>query len=225
MALQKSIIGVPGVPASSFHYIWETQITYPQVGQSWEPKVRVQIYSWENEDSMHNGGPIVYNWVLPSQASEGFSIPIEEIGNLEQYLATTEGSPFYGSQVVVSSNPMSLESLKRKKHAEINKEMNTRVYATLEMPFGVVDCDEKSQAKITQLVVLAQTLLASGHPVTIDFTLANNSVVELNAEQIIQMYMAGAQREQKLRAIRADLRVDIDAATSAEEVAQITWPF
>jgi len=55
---------------------------------------------------------------------------------------------------------------------------------------GVFDSDEAARINITGAVVMAQVAIAAGSPFTMSWKLANNSLVALNAQQMISVGVA-----------------------------------
>lgn len=64
----------------------------------------------------------------------------------------------------------------------------------------------------------------ASEPWSIDWTLADNSVVTLNSSQMIEMAMAMRQAISDLWAASEQLRSQIEAATTPEQLAAIAWP-
>ena len=57
--------------------------------------------------------------------------------------------------------------------------------AVLPTPYGVFDCDPVSRNSITDAVLMLQTLAGMGQTPTIDFTLADNTVVVMSLESMV----------------------------------------
>jgi len=120
-------------------------------------------------------------------------------------------------------DPRILADFKAAKWVEIKTARDAAIAAPLPTPFGVFDADLGSSAKISQAVLLANNLTALGMPVEIDFTLADNSVVRLDAAKMVQVGLALAGREQAVRAKATLLRAQIEAAATAADVEAIAW--
>jgi len=83
--------------------------------------------------------------------------------------------------------------------------------STAPTPFGAVQIDEKSKTKISGLALAATIALAAGAPFEEEFTIANNSVVVLDAEAAQAMGLAVAAHISAIYAVARDLRAQIDA--------------
>lgn len=88
-----------------------------------------------------------------------------------------------------------------------------------------IDSDARSVQRITGAVQAAQAALADGAPFEIGWTTADNSVLQLYAEQMMGMTVALAARANTLHVIARQLREEIyaEAATEAS-VATVAWP-
>lgn len=128
-------------------------------------------------------------------------------------------------QQAASEEP-SLAQLKTYKWAEMKTARAAAICAPLATPFGVFDADDEARNNIIHTAQLMQTeaqTLAPGEAPTVQFTLANNTVVALTAGQMVQVAMLLASQIQTAYANGRVVRSMIEAATTAEEVAAITW--
>lgn len=100
--------------------------------------------------------------------------------------------------------------------------------ATVATPAGVVQSDSKSQQNILGLVQMAVLANISAQPFAADFTLADNTVVTLNASQMIGLGVAVGQHVQAVYAQATVHRSAIEAAADHEALDLIDleagWP-
>ena len=96
--------------------------------------------------------------------------------------------------------------------------------APLTTPYGVFDSDAVSRGRITDAVLMAQTLASMSQPVAIDFTLADNSVVTLDASQMVTVGLLLGAKIQAAFGTGRTLRAAIYAASTVSEVEAIHWP-
>lgn len=115
-----------------------------------------------------------------------------------------------------------LAQLRADKWAEVKRSRDTALAAPLATPFGLFDADEKGSASIIKSVLLANNLAALGYPVAIDFTLADNAVVVLDAAAMVHAGLLLASREQQLRALATTLREQI-ASAEVGDLQNINW--
>lgn len=120
-------------------------------------------------------------------------------------------------------DPRTLQDLKDAQWTLIKQAREAALTAPLTTSFGIFDADEKAQASITKSIMLLQTLEALGTPGSVDFTLADNSVVVLTLTQMVEVGLTLGAREQAVRATATARRVQIEAATSQVEVEAVTW--
>jgi hypothetical protein len=87
----------------------------------------------------------------------------------------------------------------------------------------VFDIDAQSQVRLQNAYSLAVDAKAAGQPFSIEWTLANDSVVTLNANQMIALGKAVFSHINDLHATARDARQQILAATTVAEVEAIAW--
>lgn len=117
-------------------------------------------------------------------------------------------------------DPRTVETIKAQKWEEIKLARDTESVSPLTTPYGIFDADPKSQKNITDAILYLQILNNSS---TINFTLHDNSVVEMDLTKLVNVGLLLGQRTQSLQNKGTTLRNQIDAATTKEQVEAITW--
>jgi len=120
-------------------------------------------------------------------------------------------------------DPRQLEDFKSLKWNEIKA-------ARTEVEFGPFtyngmefDGDLDAQRRLAAYVSVSKSALASSQTFSADFTLANNSVVNLTAEDFVGIELAKVQAVAAAFAKANALRLDIENATTIEELGGIVW--
>lgn len=94
--------------------------------------------------------------------------------------------------------------------------------------FGTAQTDLESMVKINGLVSMAMLAKQASQPFAETFTMADNSEVELNADQMIGFGVEVGRHIAAVHARGRELRAEIDAASSADELEAIDleagWP-
>ena len=121
-------------------------------------------------------------------------------------------------------DPRSLSELKALRWAEIKTAREVQISTPLQTPFGPFDADSASRQNISDSVLLANNLVAMGQPPMITYTLHDNTVVTLTAVQMVTVGLLLGQKVQEAFGTARTLRVAIEAATTAAEVAAVSWP-
>ncbi len=81
-----------------------------------------------------------------------------------------------------------------------------------------------AQRRLGPLISISKSAIAAGLPFSYPWKSIDNRMVELTAQDFVAMEMAKVQQFGNAF-IRAEaLRIQIDAATTAQELDQITWP-
>jgi hypothetical protein len=116
-------------------------------------------------------------------------------------------------------DPRTLADLKAAQWNLIKQARSAAEYAGFAWDRSVFDSDAISQQRITGAVTLAQ--LSPGF--TIDWTLADNSVRTLNQADMIAVGVALGVHVQAQFSKAQGLRLQIEAASTPEQVAAVVW--
>lgn len=109
-------------------------------------------------------------------------------------------------------------ALASSKWEEMKVARAAEIAAALVTPYGTFDHDPRAVEAIARQGAISQ---ATG--VGITFTLADNTSVELTAEQMVAVWVASHDREQAAMERGRVVREAIEAAASAEALAAIVW--
>lgn len=88
---------------------------------------------------------------------------------------------------------------------------------------SMFDSDSASQARIMGAVQMATLAAAQQQPFEIDWTLADNTVRTLDGADMVAVGLALGAHVAATHAAGRALRADINAATTAEQVAAVVW--
>lgn len=116
-----------------------------------------------------------------------------------------------------------LDDIKRERWELIKAHREQAINAKLHTPYGVVDSGERDRVNITNSVMMLQTLAGLGTPGTVQFTMADNSTVELDTSKMVHIGLLLGQKIEAAHATARTLRQAIDEAQTIEEVLAITW--
>ena len=117
-----------------------------------------------------------------------------------------------------------LDDRKAEKWEEIKLAREAEIDSLLETPYGDFDADPVSRQNITDAVLMVKTLQELGQPSSIDFTLADNSVVALTAAEMINVGLLLGAKVQSAHSTGRALRTQLDAAETPEAVDLVVWP-
>lgn len=116
-----------------------------------------------------------------------------------------------------------LATARARQRAIINAARNAAQDGGAETPSGRFDSASRSREFLNGAVVAAQIALAQGQAFSISWTLANNSVVQLDAAQLIAAGLAVAAHVDAMHSRARVLKSRIDAAATLAAIAAITW--
>lgn len=145
-------------------------------------------------------------------------------GSLERALTVTEGSPFFGGTYLPEKVEGDLESLKARKWAEIKAARGTQESAGFTVEgVGTFDSDADSRARIIGAVTAAKIAKDEGQPFSVEWTLADNTAVMLDADQVISVGFAMLTHITSTHEKGRTLRSAITAAEDVDSLNAITW--
>ena len=116
-----------------------------------------------------------------------------------------------------------IEVLRDNKWQAIKTARQAEIYSPITTPYGVFDADATSQKNITDAIMMLQTLAGLGQPSTVSFVRFDNTAIELDVSQMVNIGLLLGQRTQAAITKSTALRPQIAAASSAEELEVIKW--
>lgn len=137
-------------------------------------------------------------------------------------LALVASGSFEGG-TVIDPEAASLAAHKTRKWAAMKAKRDEVEFGTFVSGGNVYNATSQSQARIQGAALMATNALAAGVPFSKEWTLANDTVVTLNATQMLQVGMDMAAHISAAHEQGRVLRTAIDAATSIEEVDAVVW--
>jgi hypothetical protein len=114
-----------------------------------------------------------------------------------------------------------LAQVKQDRWREIKTQREALITAGLSTPYGTFDADTASRSNITDAVLLVQTLEAMNEPSSINWTLADDTVITLTAPQMVEVGLLLGQRTQTVFTTARGRRAQIVAATTPAEVLAV----
>jgi len=120
-------------------------------------------------------------------------------------------------------DPRTLQDHKDAKWLQIKSAREGAFNSPLTTPYGVFDSDPVSRSRISDAVLLTQTLIGLGLPADTDFTLADNTSVTLLPADMVTVGLLLGQKIQAAFAQARNLRTQIYAVSNATELEAIQW--
>lgn len=122
-----------------------------------------------------------------------------------------------------------LEDTKAELWARAKARRDKRIGAGVAVPgFGVFDSDDASRLNLVGASVMALAAQAAGQPFSINWKLADNSIVTLNAAQMIAAGVAVGSKVSAIHARAQQIGLAIEAAQDSGTVSSIDigggWP-
>lgn len=116
-----------------------------------------------------------------------------------------------------------LDDHKSAKWKEIKRQRDVAEFATFTYNNMEFDGDLDAQRRLTAYISVSKSSIAAGQPFEAEFTLANNTNVTLTAQDFVGIELAKVQAVAATFNHASALRAQIDAATTVQEVEDITW--
>lgn len=118
-----------------------------------------------------------------------------------------------------------LEAAKARKRGEIKASRDKAVSGGVVVPeIGTFDSDEISRSNINGAVTGAILAQAAGQPFSVYWTLADNTVVQLDGPQMLAVGTTVMAHVSAKYTIGQSLQALVEAAETVPEVLAITWP-
>lgn len=115
---------------------------------------------------------------------------------------------------------LNLDIAKQHARSKINTARDAEEVAGFTAYGKTFDSDKTSQQRI---LIAANTAQVVGSSFTIDWTCADNSVITLDYAQMLGLPVIMAQAGNALHQKARDLKAQIDAATTLEEINAVVW--
>jgi hypothetical protein len=157
----------------------------------------------------------------------------ECVGDVAQYegwpvLATLEDELPEFHDIVDGQVVPILADYKAQKRAAVNDLKNEKQNGEAPTPFGAVDNDDSSKIKINGAVTMAMLAAQQAAAFSVDWTMADNSVVTLDTAQMMLMGEAAGQYVAAIHERARVLKEQIEAATTMAELEAVDittgWP-
>lgn len=135
-------------------------------------------------------------------------------------------SPFHKFDYLTQSwvDPRSLDELKEFQWSLIKEKRMEVEYGGFTWNNHLFDSDLVSQSKIQGAVQLALISASSSTPYSVEWTLKDNTVIEMSADDILAAGIALATHLLYCHNLSRLLRENIFNATTREEVLSVSWP-
>ncbi|HET8685534.1 MAG TPA: DUF4376 domain-containing protein [Methanosarcina sp.] len=142
--------------------------------------------------------------------SDGTEVPITDLGVTIPKKA-------------LRSKPISLQESKDTKWNEIKSQRDQHEFGCFTWNNYAFDANQVSQSRIMLAVMGAQIAIASNQNWSVDWRLADNTLITLSASDMLAVAEAMGQNTKDVHEHANQLRELIDAATTNDAVGEITW--
>lgn len=126
-------------------------------------------------------------------------------------------------RVRFQTKPFILQEAKDEKWTEIKRERAKHEFGTFEWNGFIFDADQTSQSRIVLAVMGAQLAISQQQEWSIEWRLADNSLVTIDSFEMIQVAEAMGANTANAHEHANQLRTLIDSATTKEEIEAIVW--
>lgn len=238
MPIKKNILAPSGAPVEihEFHRLMVHE----------NGAAHVYVKSHTSAQNAIEGKPVAWMWEM---TYDGDLPPRVTSESMEVMLCSHPSSPFFEGEVIAAFEKIddvivpprpsenhtfnwvskqwedrrTLADRKKQKRAEIVKDRDALEFGGFEWGGYRFDSDQISQQRIQGSAQLAMAAKAAGQPFSIEWTLADNSVVTLDGDQMLAVGLAMGQHIQAAHSKSRMIKQQIDQAQSKEELESITW--
>ena len=157
-----------------------------------------------------------------------FNKPLETQEQLEAYSQAAEWCNANNATIedkgdyyeVVAIPAPTLDEVKENKIAELKSIRDTKEVEPLQTSKGIFDYDDKSRDR---LAIARQSLTDNPSVESIVWTTADNQRVAMTIADFAEINSMAAYRSNRLHVKYNDLKAEVNAAQTVEEVEAITW--
>jgi len=139
------------------------------------------------------------------------------------YFTSEEWDELHPPELAEAPEQASLEEVKLAKRQEINAERDRLEQGGFSFKGNVFDSDQVSYTRLLGASQTAQTSVASGLPYGVEWTLQDNTICEMSAQDMIDIIPAFAVYSNTLHEKANLLKNQVADAISIEEVEIIFW--
>jgi hypothetical protein len=194
------------------HVIHKIEVT----GDFSNATISLRGYATEEDALVDGGAHIAWYWTVEISSLLVFSL---DKTSIEHLLADHTSSPFHGGRVVAQET--NIQTARRKKWAEIKsirRMAEEGGFVFNEMTF---DSDLVSQGRIQ---VAFQLALVAGESFSVNWTLANDGIVNLSKTDVINLGVSLGAHVMEAHVQSRNLREYIyDESRTVEEVELLKW--
>lgn len=213
---------MPNHGVSEFHFVRRYEASFL------DSKASATVLSYANEAAFISGSGPIWNTPVAIPTSVCDSVSSNLINTLEVWLTNTEvdGNPFING-VIVADNSQTLQTIQERTWDKIKVKRSFYEYNGFYTPLGRFDSNEESMRRISASTTSAMVAKSNGETFLIEWTLSNNSVVSLDADQMISVGVAAVRHVTETHDFARMLRTLIDNATTVEELKSVEdkiWP-
>jgi hypothetical protein len=185
-----------------------------------QPHALVHVLSWPSEQQVLDGAAPAWSWPveLPLAGIDGANL----VASIEAGLVALEGSPMEGGQI--SAPVGDLAAAKVRRMAQILAQRDLALAGGFTWDGSAFDSQPADRMNVIGASVAALGALSAQTPLSIDWTLADNSVRTLSAADVWGLGQALLAHVATQHATARPLRAAIEAAQTVEEVLAVAWP-
>jgi hypothetical protein len=193
------------------------------------PIIKITVAGWHSVEDVSLKPIFKQNLTIyyPTWTIDAFETLASVVNNHPEWLgqeapAGSVWNPLTSTWVVYPVIP--LEDIQQVKWNEIKAIRDTKEFDSFTYNGMVFDGDVNAQRRLAGYISVSKSALQNELPFSADFILADNSEVTLTAEDFIGIEMAKVIQVAGVFAVATNLRNQIYAATSKEEVEALIWP-
>ncbi|WP_159915906.1 DUF4376 domain-containing protein [Pantoea sp. 18069] len=186
------------------------------------PSFKLQLHSYPTEEDAINNQNLLWQ-EYPALPVTAFD-PADPTASFERALIEDVSSDYAGGTWVPATSSDDLELAKLRKWAEVKGERDRLESGGFDVPgWGCFDSDSESRNRISGAVMAAKIARDASQPYAINWTLADNSTAQLDADGIINVGFTLLAHVDGIHQRSRALFAEIHAAETTEAVDAIQW--
>lgn len=212
MSILKNYTNSRGI-ASTYHRVAQLMINATQV--------LATVHSWPTKSMYEFAGPMALPSIVDTLEVPSSVLAPDAFASVEQWLINDQSSPFFGGTIDTDADELTRAKATKQRLLRERRDVLETSGVTVE-GVGVLATDVASQRLLTGAAVLALIAAQRQQEFSIAWTLADQSTVQLNADEVISCSVIVGTHVAGVFSAHRAASLAVEAAITVEEVNAVS---
>lgn len=212
MSILKNYTNARGINCG-FHRLVQVMVS--------ETQALATIHSWPNKQLFEAAGNMPMSSIVETLEVPSHALSSNTFASVEQWLISDQSSPLFGGTIDTDADELTRAKATKQRLLRERRDVLETAGVTVE-GVGVLATDVASQRLLTGAAVLALIAAQRQQEFSIAWTLADQSAVQLNADEVISCSVIVGTHVSGVFAAHRSASLAVEAATTVEEVDAVS---